>query len=67
LFFNSFRYILAGGAYGNEAKLFDFSGKHFATITELTKEVQTCDFSNDDERFALGGADGYVRIYNISK
>jgi len=61
------RYILSGGAYGNEAKLFDFSGKHCATITDLTKEVQCCDFSSDDEKFAIAGGDGYIRIFTFSK
>ena len=45
----------------------NFSGKHCATITDLTKEVQTCDFSSDDEKFAIAGGDGYIRIFTFSK
>ena len=60
-------YILAGGAYGNEAKIFDISGNHCATITDLTKEVHCCDFTNDDEKFAIAGGDGYIRVFSFLK
>lgn len=58
--------MLAGGAYGNEARIISENGKMIAKISGMRREVLTCDWSYSDERFLVGGGDGYVRVYDIT-
>eukprot|EP01016_Furgasonia_blochmanni_P055182 TRINITY_DN9194_c0_g1_i11.p1 TRINITY_DN9194_c0_g1~~TRINITY_DN9194_c0_g1_i11.p1 ORF type:complete len:260 (-),score=39.48 TRINITY_DN9194_c0_g1_i11:61-840(-) len=60
--------ILAGGSNSNEAKLFDRDNldRHICTVTGLTREIDTVDFSNKGGLFAMGGGDGYVRIFAMN-
>jgi COMPASS component SWD3 len=62
----SYNYIMAGGSKGNEAKLFQFKGKHMATWTGFSKEVRTIDFNETNEMVCISGADGFVRVFNVS-
>lgn len=61
--------IAAGGSNSNEVKLFDKSNnnKPFCAIYNLPREVDTIDFSYDDSMLAISGADGYVRVFEISE
>ena len=60
--------IAAGGSNSNEVKLFDKSNnnKPFCAIYNLPREIDTIDFSYDDSKLAISGADGYVRVFEIS-
>ena len=40
--------------------------RHVCTITDLTREINTVDFSNKGGQFATAGGDGYVRIFSLS-
>jgi WD40 repeat protein len=61
--------IIAGGSSSNEVKLFDKSNnnKPFCAIYNLPREIDTVDFSHDDEMFAISGADGYVRVFQLTE
>ena len=65
--------VLAGGSGTNEAKLFmSMSGhekdwKVVCTICELSRACYTVDFANQSEMFAIGGGDGFIRIFTIEK
>lgn len=61
--------IIAGGSNSNEVKLFDKSNnnKPFCAIHALPREIDTVDFSYDDSLFAIAGADGFVRVFQISE
>ena len=60
------KYILAGGSNGNEAKLFDITGKHYASFTGFDNEIMCGTFNRNNTMLALGGADGYARVYNVT-
>lgn len=61
--------IVAGGSNANEVKLFDKSNnnKPFCCIHDLPREIDTVDFSHDDQLFAISGADGLIRVFKISE
>lgn len=70
LYFGTFdklsgKYILAGGSNPNEAKLLDISNRHYATFYGFSGDVYAGDFSNNNKMVALGGADGYARVYTV--
>eukprot|EP01017_Pseudomicrothorax_dubius_P028162 TRINITY_DN3327_c0_g1_i1.p1 TRINITY_DN3327_c0_g1~~TRINITY_DN3327_c0_g1_i1.p1 ORF type:complete len:383 (-),score=65.79 TRINITY_DN3327_c0_g1_i1:132-1280(-) len=60
--------ILGCGSNTNEAKLFDQETgyKHIATITDISREINTVDFANKGGFFALAGGDGYLRMFNLN-
>lgn len=60
--------ILAGGSNSNEVKIFDTDSgrKPFVSISELCREVNTVDFSNNGDMFCFSGGDGQVRLYSMS-
>lgn len=61
------RYILAGGSQNNEAKIFD--AKSFACVGAISvpKPVFCGNFSNSGNSFAIGGADGQIRVFSMPK
>jgi COMPASS component SWD3 len=61
--------IIAGGNKSNEARGFDFENncKPFAAVMDLPEPVFSVDFSHNGNFIALGCADGYIRLLNISK
>jgi WD40 repeat protein len=60
--------ILAGGSNSNEAKLFDRTDieKAVVSIYDLAREVNTVDFGNKGNQFAVSGGDGYVRLFSMN-
>ena len=60
--------IIAGGSGANEVKIFDRNeaNKAFVSIYDLNKEINTIDFGNNGENFAISGGDGIVRIFSLS-
>ena len=60
--------ILAGGSNSNEAKLFDRNNyeKAFCTITDLSREIDTVDFGNKGNMFAISGGDGLIRLFSMN-
>ena len=50
-------------------KLFDKSNnnKPFCAIYNLPREIDTVDFSHDDQKFVISGADGLVRVFKIDE
>jgi len=60
--------ILAGGSNAYEAKIFDREklNRHVCTIYGMSREVNSVDFSNKGDKFALGGSDGYIRIFSMN-
>mmetsp|Transcript_4612 Transcript_4612/g.3819 ORF Transcript_4612/g.3819 Transcript_4612/m.3819 type:complete len:101 (+) Transcript_4612:457-759(+) len=60
--------VLAGGSNANEARLFDRESldRCACVIYDLSREVNTVDFGNKGDKFAIGGSDGYVRMFAIS-
>lgn len=66
---NSYDLILAGGSGSNEVKVFD--GDSFFEpcyrIYNLSRACFTADFSNSGEMFAIGGGDGVVRVFDVTK
>ncbi len=66
------KFILTGGTGGKEgetegceAKMFDITGKHYATFTNFNSGILTGDLSNYNDRIALGTSDGEIRMYNF--
>jgi WD40 repeat protein len=55
---------LAGGAYKNEARVFN-EDQVICKITGMVKPVITCDWSHANDKFVIGGADGFLRIFSI--
>lgn len=57
--------ILAGGSNCNEARLFDRNNfdKCACILYEISREINSVDFSNRGDKFALGTSEGFVRIY----
>ena len=69
---NSYDLIIAGGTSGSgyhEVKVFD--GDSFFEpcyrIYGLSRACYTADFSNSGEMFAIGGGDGVVRVFDVTK
>ena len=66
---NSYDLILAGGSGANEVKIFD--GDSFFEpcyrIYNLSRACYTSDFANSGEMFAIGGGDGVVRVFDVTK
>ena len=64
-------FILAGGAGRNEVRIFDNTeeGNHktVGVITELEKACLAVDWGNRSDMFAVGSADGLVRVFSITK
>ena len=60
--------ILAGGSGSNEARVFDrqMIDKNVCVIYDLSREVNTVDWGNKFDKFALGGSDGYIRIFKMN-
>jgi len=60
--------ILAGGSNSNEVKLFDRPEmeKVVVSIYDLGREINTVDFANKGNKFAISGGDGYVRIFGLN-
>ena len=60
--------ILAGGATANEAKLFDRNEleTQIATVYDVSREINSCDFANHGGWFCLSGGDGYLRVYFLN-
>lgn len=59
---------MAGGSNSNEAKLFDRTDieKAVVSIYDLAREVNTVDFGNKGNQFAVSGGDGYVRLFSMN-
>ena len=66
---NSYDLILAGGSGSNEVKVFD--GDSFFEpcyrIYNLSRACFSADFSNSGDMFAIGGGDGVVRVFDVTK
>jgi WD40 repeat protein len=60
------KYVLAGGAYSNEARILTVNGKLIYRIYDLSKAVTTCDWNGDSSQFAIAGGDGYVRLFDVN-
>lgn len=60
--------MLGAGKVTNEAKLFDRNrfDEHVATIHGITREIVCCDFGNQGNMFAIGGGDGYIRVFSTN-
>ncbi len=61
--------IIAGGSNSNEVKLFDKSNnnKPFCAIYNLPRQIDTVDFSHDDQMFVISGADGLIRVFKVDE
>ena len=61
--------LIAGGSGSNEVKLFDTYNyfKPIAQIRDLSRACFTVDFSHNGDVFAMGGGDGVIRVFNVSK
>lgn len=61
--------LIAGGAVSNEVKLFDTFDyfKPIAQIRDLSRACFTVDFAQSGDSFAMGGGDGVVRVFNLTK
>jgi len=58
--------ILAGGAGGNEVRIFDYeSGNIVGKISNLERSVLTIDASKNSNMFAFGSADSCLRVMDI--
>lgn len=58
--------ILAGGAGGNEVRIFDFNtGNIVGKISSLERSVLTIDASKTSNLFAFGSADSCLRVMDI--
>jgi len=66
---SSYDLIIAGGSGANEVKIFD--GDSFFEpcyrIYNLSRACYSADFSNNGEMFAIGGGDGVVRVFDVTK
>ena len=58
-------YIVAGGSQHNEAKVFDASSFACIGAIQTPKPVYSVDFNNLATAWAVGGADGMVRVLNM--
>ena len=61
------QYVLAGGAYSNEARILSESGKLIFRVWGLSRAVQCCDWNSDDSQFCIGGGDGYIRLFDVKR
>lgn len=61
------RYILAGGSQNNEAKIFDNKTGGCVGAITLPKPVFTGGWNKACTAFAVAGADGQVRVFNMPK
>ena len=63
--------VVAGGAGYNEVKVFDVHGtsqlRPVAQICELSRPVFSIDYSKDSDMIAMGGGEGVVRVFNVTK
>jgi len=59
------RYIIAGGSQNNEAKIFDANTFGCVAAICTPKPVFTADFNAAASAFAIGGADGQVRVFKM--
>lgn len=58
--------IIAGGAGGNEVRIFDYeSGNIVGKISNLERSVMTIDTSKLSNLFAFGSADSCLRIMDV--
>ena len=66
---SSYDLIISGGSGCNEVKVFD--GDSFFEpcyrIYSLSRPCYSSDFSNSGEMFAIGGGDGVVRVFDVTK
>eukprot|EP00697_Spironema_sp_BW2_P016156 gnl/Spiro4/7282_TR3808_c0_g1_i1.p1 gnl/Spiro4/7282_TR3808_c0_g1~~gnl/Spiro4/7282_TR3808_c0_g1_i1.p1 ORF type:complete len:415 (+),score=48.95 gnl/Spiro4/7282_TR3808_c0_g1_i1:84-1328(+) len=59
--------IVAGGSGANECRVIDTQSKQvLGNVTGLLKGVYGVDFSQDDSKLAVGGAECSLRLYNIT-
>lgn len=64
--FHDLSMIVAGGAGGNEVKLFDCEEfKPVAQIRGLSRASYSCDFSKAGDMFCCAGGDGVIRVFDI--
>ena len=67
------RFMLAGGCGSNECRIYDLlpdtksSPTVLASMKNLSRACYTVDFSNQGDRFAFSGGDGYIRVLDIKK
>ena len=60
--------ILAGGAGGNQVRVFDFAtGNIVCKISDLPKSVLCMDTSKISNVFAFGSSDSCVRVMDIQQ
>lgn len=61
------RFIVAGGANSNEAKVFDHGANNslVGTVTGLDKAVFSVDFSPCREKVAIAGGDACIRVMDV--
>ena len=66
---SSYDLILAGGAGAYEVKVFDGDSlfEPCYRIYNLSRACYSVDFSNSGEMFAIGGGDGVVRCFDVTK
>ena len=67
---NHYDLIIVGGTGSNEVKLLDSESslfEPFYRIYNLSRASFTCDFANSGEMFAIGGGDGVVRCFDVTK
>ena len=70
-FSNDFRkYIFAGGSQVNDVKVFDWNGRGFACINQLSYAPVTLDSSNDvtknEQMLDIGGGEDVIRVFKFS-
>lgn len=63
--------IIAGGAGDNKVRIFSGPDKRnfdvIGYVGEMDKAVFSLDFSNKADMFVIGNADGFLRVYNMSR
>lgn len=60
---------MAGGSGANEVKLFDFHviDEAVVSVYDLCREINTLDWANKENKFAISGGDGYLRIFELQQ
>ena len=64
------KYIFAEGSQVNDVKVFDWNGRGFACIDQLSHALVTLDSSNDvtknEQMLVIGGGEGDIRVFKLS-
>lgn len=59
------KFVLAGGAVRNEARIMSVTGSLIYRIYGLARPVICCDWNKGNSQFCLGGSDGFLRLYDL--